>query len=218
MLSFRSQGLLAIREQLAILRLDPQKRKRLINRALTRGVRVAERKRIRNQTDLSGQAFSPRKHKKKGQKAKMLTGLAKRLVVTKLTPDYGVLGFADRKTGMIARAHNDGQVTTGNAAQLAHYRNTNPNKPATKEQIRRLKLLNYQIPAGKGRFKRPSAQWLAQNMTFNRAGLTISLIEKANPKPRSWQIKTPSRSFNGVSQSEQNQLITTMLNDITNAR
>lgn len=218
MLSIKVQGLLAVNEQLAILMLPPDKRKRLLNRILTRGIRPAERKRIRNQVDINGQAFAPRKHKKKGQKAKMLTGLAKKIVVTKLTPDYGVLGFAAGKTGRIARAHNDGQVTTGNAEQLAKYRNNNPHKPASKEQLRKLKLLNYQIYAGKGRYKRPNSAWYAENMTFNRAGLTISLLEKATAKPRSWQIKTPKREFNGVSPRETNQLISQMLHDITQAR
>lgn len=217
MLSAKLVGQLAVKEQLAILKLDPNKRKRLINRALTRGVRVQQRKRIQSQTEVSGAPFAPRKHKKPGAKSKMLTGLAKRLSVIKLTPDYGILGFSDRKTGIIAKAHNDGQVTTGNADQLAKYRNTNHNKVATKQQIRSLKLLNYRIPAGKGRFKRPTAGWYAENMTFNRAGLIIAILSKAQAKPRSWQIKTPQREFNGVSQTEQNQLISLMLGQITHS-
>lgn len=217
MISAQLLGELAFREQLAILKLDPGKRKRLINRALTRGVRPSVRKRIQQQTDVSGAPFTPRKHKKPGKKSKMLTGLPKRLSVLKLTPDYGILGFSDRKTGIIAKAHNEGMVTTGNAEQLAKYRNTDPNKAATKQQIRSLKLLNYRIPAGKGRYRRPTAQWYSENMTFNRAGLIINLLSKAQAKPRSWQIKTPKREFNGVSNSDQNQLISLMLGQITNS-
>lgn len=79
------RGHLGVREQLALLSLPPQLRRRLLNN-VTKRVRTMSRKRIREQRNLDGSAFEARKGDGKGKK-KMEAGLGKLLQVTNVSPD-----------------------------------------------------------------------------------------------------------------------------------
>lgn len=211
-----SQGELAIRSQLALLSLPDNKKIRFLNRLITR-LRTKWRRNITSQTDISGSAFKARKHKKPKQKRKMLAGLSKYMSVTSLNAQRAILGWKRAKTAIIAGSHNKGMTTQGNAEQLAKYRNQNKGKPCTNQQVRRLRTLNYQIPAKGGRTKRPTAKWIADNVTYDQAGLIIRLLSGIK-KPRSWQINTPKREFFGVvDRREENELIALVLGQVLNS-
>src|SRR5690606_17842204 len=109
-------------------------RRRLLNRLSLR-IRTQWRKRVREQRDLSGSPFAPRKHKRKGQKARMLTGLASDLGVTRLTDAAAELGWSKRKTAIIAGAHNAGMKTRRTAEQMLAWKKSTP-LMATAEQAK----------------------------------------------------------------------------------
>lgn len=69
------RGQLGVQEQLALLSLPPQLRRRLLNNVSKR-VRTISRQRIRTQQNLDGSPFAPRKNPEKGKK-KMEAGLGK---------------------------------------------------------------------------------------------------------------------------------------------
>lgn len=203
-----TQGELTIKSQLALVMLPDNKKRRLLNRVATR-VRSQWRRNIRQQTDFKGSPFEPRNHRKPkrkafpAQKRKMLTGLAKYLTVTKLTSDQAILGWSRPKTGIIAKSHNEGMTTQGNAESLAKYRWQNNGSPCTQQQAIRLRTLNFQIKAKGGRMIRPSLQWIKDNVGYGKAGLIIRLLKKTQSKPRSWQIITPSRKFASIPQRKE---------------
>lgn len=162
-----TKGELAIKQQLALISLPDNKKRRLLNRVITR-IRTMWRRNISQQKDVNNNPFEPRKHRKPSQKKKMFNGLAKYLTVTKLTNELAQLGWSRPKTAIIAKAHNNGMTTQGNAEQLAQYRH-NKGKACTKQQIVRLRTLGYEIPAKGGRMKRPSAQWIKDNVSYDRS-------------------------------------------------
>ena len=216
------RGQLDVAAQLALLDLPPKLRRRLMNRTALR-IRAGWRKRVREQADLHGSAFAPRARKrKKGQKPKMLTGLATGLSVVRLTEDAAELGWGKRKTAMIAGIHNAGMVQRRTAGQMRAFSRVTP-LMATAEQAKRLRRLGFKIRAGKTkrggqRWLRPSADWIVQNIKYSQAGLLIRLLKQEKPGPTSWEIELPKREFFGVAnQQEVNELIAYLLPQILNS-
>lgn len=216
------RGLLELEAQLALLSLPPQLRRRLMNRVSLR-IRTAWRKRVREQRDLNGSSFAPRARKrKKGQKAKMLSGLASGISVVRLTEDAAELGWGKRKTAMIAGVHNEGMTQRRTASQMRGFKRVNPIW-ATAEQAKRLRRLGYKIRAGKtkrgaSRWLRPSVEWITTNIKYSQAGLLIRLLKQEKPGPSSWEIELPKREFFGVAnQQEVSELIAYLLPQILNS-
>lgn len=216
------RGLLELEAQLALLSLPPQLRRRLMNRVSLR-IRTAWRKRVREQRDLNGSSFAPRARKrKKGQKPKMLSGLASGISVVRLTEDAAELGWGKRKTAMIAGVHNDGMTQRRTASQMRGFKRVNPIW-ATAEQAKRLRRLGYKIRAGKtkrgaSRWLRPSVEWITTNIKYSQAGLLIRLLKQEKPGPSSWEIELPKREFFGVAnQQEVSELIAYLLPQILNS-
>ena len=99
------RGLLGAEEQLALLNLPPQLRRRLLNNVSKR-VRSLSRQRIRNQQNLDGSPFEARKGSAKGKK-KMEAGLGKLLEVTRVNADEAELGWRNALTRWVAsQQHN----------------------------------------------------------------------------------------------------------------
>lgn len=215
------RGLLDVESQLTLAYLPPNLRRRLLNRVSLR-IRTQWRQRVREQRDLNGSPFPPRKRKRKGQKAKMLTGLASQLSVTRLTDTAAELGWGNRLTAVIAGAHNAGMRTRRSAEQMRKGRKNTP-LMATAEQARRLRRLGYKIRAGKTkrgarRWLRPSVDWITQNIKYSQAGLLIRLLKKERSGPSSWEIELPKREFFGVAnQQDVNGLIAYLLPQIINS-
>ncbi len=216
------RGMLDVEAQLALLSLPPKLRIRLLNRVGLR-IRTQWRKRVREQRDLNGNAFAPRKRKrKKGQKAKMLSGLAAGVSVVRLTDAAAELGWGKRKTAIIAGAHNAGMTTRRTGAQMRGWTRNTP-LMATAEQAKRLRRLGYKVKAGKSkrgatRWLRPSVDWITDNLKYNQAGLLIRLLKQEQPGPTAWEIELPKREFFGVAnQQEVSELVAYLLPQIINS-
>lgn len=217
------RGLLDVNAQLALVSLPPKLRIRLLNRLALR-IRTQWRKRVREQRDLSGANFEPRKHKrKKGQKPKMLSGLASEIGVTRLTEQAAVLGWGARKMAIIAGAHNAGMTTKRTAEQMRGWTKNTP-LMATTEQAKRLRRLGYKrqvagkTKRGKQNSVRPSVDWITQNIKYSQAGLLIKLLKQEKPGPTSWEIELPKREFFGIaSQQEVSALVAHLLPQILNS-
>lgn len=216
------RGLLDVEAQLALLQLPATKRKRLLNRVALR-LRTQWRQRIRDQRDLALSPFAPRKIKRKGQKKRMLTGLAKSLHVVRLTNDHAQLGWGVRKLAMIANTHNKGMTYRVTAAQLRSYTKNTP-RFATREQAKRMRRLGYkrQRPGknkrGKQNSWRPGVAWIQENIKYGQAGLVIQKLKGEKLGPPSWDVKIPAREFFGIaSQQEVSALVAHLLPQILNS-
>lgn len=216
------RGMLDVDAQLAMLSLPPKLRRRLLNRVGLR-IRTQWRKRVREQRDLNGSAFAPRKQRRKGQKAKMLTGLATHIGVTRLTDKEAELGWGKRKTAIIAGVHNAGMTQRRTAAQMQSWSRNTP-LMATAEQAKRLRRLGYKVrqpgktKRGNSRWLRPSVEWITDNIKYQQAGLLIRLLKQEKPGPQAWEIELPKREFFGVaSQQEVSELVAHLLPQILNS-
>jgi len=109
------RGLLGAEEQLALLELPPQLRRRLLNN-VTKRVRSLSRQRIREQKNLDGSPFAPRKGTGNGKK-KMEAGLGKLLDVTRLSANEAELGWCNALTRWVASQQHNGVSERRTAAQ-----------------------------------------------------------------------------------------------------
>ena len=195
------RGYLGVQEQLALLRLTPKLRRRLLNTA-TKRVRSMSRRRIRQQQNLDGTPFAPRKSNGKGKK-KMESGLGKLLMVTRLSPDEAELGWRNALTRWVANQQHKGVSERRTAAQMRKWNKTPPGLAATPKQAKRLRRLGFKVPQpGRKSLTRPSVAWIQEHVNYAKAGLLIRILddEKAESTgAQSWEITLPKRQFLGVS-------------------
>lgn len=196
-----ARGYLGIREQLALLSLPPQLRRRLLNN-VTKRVRTMSRKRVRDQQNLDGSPFEARKGEAKGKK-KMEAGLAKLMNVTRVSPDEAELGWRNALTSWVAAQQHNGASERRTAAQMKRWNNVPPGLAATEKQAKRLRRLGFKVrQAGKKSLSRPSVAWIQEHVNYAKAGLLIRILgdEKAEGTgAQSWEITLPKRQFIGVS-------------------
>lgn len=204
-----AQGLLGIREQLALLSLPPQLRRRLLNNVSKR-VRTMSRKRIRAQQNLDGSSFAARKSDGKGKK-KMEAGLGKLMQVTSVTPDQAVLGWRNGLTGWIAAQQHYGVSERRTAAQMRRWNRVPEGVAATEKQAKRLRRLGFRSrQAGKKRLTRPSVAWIQEHINYAQAGLLIRILDEQQGETtgaQSWEITLPKRQFLGVSTDRDTSLL-----------
>jgi hypothetical protein len=219
-LGLTTQGQLGVQEQLALLRLPPQKRRRLLNNVSKR-VRTISRKRIREQKNLDGSSFAPRKSTEKAKK-KMEAGLGKLLQVTSLTSDQAVLGWKNALTGWIATQQHNGVSERRTAAQMRRWSRVPAGTAATPKQAKRLRRLGFRTrQAGKKTLSRPSVAWIQEHVNYAQAGLLIRILDDqlaASTGAQSWEITLPKRQFLGVSTArDTNELVNQVLQQILNS-
>ncbi len=212
---FDVRGMLQAEQLLALMNLPVQKRKRLLNNVSKR-VRSLSRKRIRDQENLDGSAFAPRKDTSKSKK-RMEAGLGKLLDVTRLTGEEAELGWRNALTRWVAAQQHHGVSERRTAAQMREWSKVPPGTAATEKQAKRLRQLSFKVRMpGKKTATRPSVDWIKQHLTYPRAGLLIRLLDPAQTSTgqQSWEIKLPARQFLGASDSETRQLVQTVLQQI----
>ncbi|UVK90189.1 virion morphogenesis protein [Pseudomonas sp. B21-051] len=214
------RGRLGVREQLALLALPPQLRRRLLNQ-VTKRVRTMSRKRQRAQQNLDGSAFAPRQGDGKGKK-KMEAGLAKLMVVTRLTADEAELGWKNALTRWVAAQQHNGVSERRTAAQMRRWNKTPPGLAATEKQAKRLRRLGFRVrQAGKKSLTRPSVAWIQEHVNYAKAGLLIRILDDQRSESsgaQSWEITLPKRQFIGVnSDRDTNLLINQVLQQILNS-
>ena len=204
-----ARGYLGVREQLALLSLPPQLRRRLLNN-VTKRVRTMSRKRVRDQRNLDGSPFEARKGSGKGKK-KMEAGLAKLMVVTRVNADEAELGWKNALTRWVAAQQHHGASERRTAAQMRRWNKTPPGLAATDKQAKRLRRLGFRVrQAGKKTLTRPSVAWIQEHVNYAKAGLLIRILDDERSEStgaQSWEITLPKRQFIGVSTDRDTSLL-----------
>ncbi|WP_039013038.1 phage virion morphogenesis protein [Pseudomonas brassicacearum] len=203
------RGQLGVREQLALLSLPPKLRRRLLNQ-VTKRVRTMSRKRVRDQQNLDGSPFAPRKGDGKGKK-KMEAGLAKLMVVTRLSADEAELGWKNALTRWVATQQHNGVSERRTAAQMRRWNKTSPGLAATDKQAKRLRRLGFRVrQAGKKTLSRPSVAWIQEHVNYAQAGLLIRILDDERNESsgaQSWEITLPKRQFIGANTQRDTSLL-----------
>jgi hypothetical protein len=204
-----ARGYLGVREQLALLSLPPQMRRRLLNN-VTKRVRTMSRKRVRDQQNLDGSPFEARKGSAKGKK-KMEAGLAKLMVVTRVSADEAELGWKNALTRWVAAQQHHGVSERRTAAQMRRWNKTPPGLAATDKQAKRLRRLGFRVrQAGKKTLTRPSVAWIQEHVNYAKAGLLIRILDDERSEStgaQSWEITLPKRQFIGVNTDRDTSLL-----------
>lgn len=204
-----ARGYLGVREQLALLSLPPQLRRRLLNN-VTKRVRTMSRKRVRDQQNLDGSPFEARKGSAKGKK-KMEAGLAKLMVVTRVSADEAELGWKNALTRWVAAQQHHGVSERRTAAQMRRWNKTPPGLAATDKQAKRLRRLGFRVrQAGKKTLTRPSVAWIQEHVNYAKAGLLIRILDDERSEAtgaQSWEITLPKRQFIGVNTDRDTSLL-----------
>lgn len=204
-----ARGYLGVREQLALLSLPPQLRRRLLNN-VTKRVRTMSRKRVRDQQNLDGSPFEARKGSAKGKK-KMEAGLAKLMVVTRVSADEAELGWKNALTRWVAAQQHNGVSERRTAAQMRRWNKTPPGLAATDKQAKRLRRLGFRVrQAGKKTLTRPSVAWIQEHVNYAKAGLLIRILDDERSEStgaQSWEITLPKRQFIGVNTDRDTSLL-----------
>lgn len=204
-----ARGYLGVREQLALLSLPPQLRRRLLNN-VTKRVRTMSRKRVRDQQNLDGSPFEARKGSGKGKK-KMESGLAKLMQVTRVSADEAELGWRNALTSWVAAQQHNGASERRTAAQMRKWNTVPVGLAATEKQAKRLRRLGFKVrQQGKKSLTRPSVAWIQEHVNYAKAGLLIRILddEKAESSgAQSWEITLPKRRFIGVSTERDTSLL-----------
>ncbi|MET3458924.1 phage virion morphogenesis protein [Pseudomonas kilonensis] len=201
------RGQLGVREQLALLSLPPKLRRRLLNQ-VTKRVRTMSRKRVRDQQNLDGSPFAPRKG---DGKKKMEAGLAKLMVVTRLSADEAELGWKNALTRWVATQQHNGVSERRTAAQMRRWNKTAPGLAATEKQAKRLRRLGFRVrQAGKKTLSRPSVAWIQEHVNYAQAGLLIRILDDERNESsgaQSWEITLPKRQFIGANTQRDTSLL-----------
>ncbi|WNF56023.1 phage virion morphogenesis protein [Pseudomonas sp. SG20052] len=204
-----ARGYLGVREQLALLSLPPQLRRRLLNN-VTKRVRTMSRKRVRDQQNLDGSPFEARKGSAKGKK-KMEAGLAKLMVVTRVSADEAELGWKNALTRWVAAQQHHGVSERRTAAQMRRWSKTPPGLAATDKQAKRLRRLGFRVrQSGKKTLTRPSVAWIQEHVNYAKAGLLIRILDDERSEStgaQSWEITLPKRQFIGVNTDRDTSLL-----------
>lgn len=204
-----ARGVLGVREQLALLQLEPRMRRRLLNNVSKR-VRTMSRQRIRSQQNLDGSPFAARKNQEPGQK-KMESGLGKLIQVTSLTPDQAVLGWKNNLTSWVAAQQHNGTSERRTAQQMRRWNKVSEGSMATDRQAKRLRRLGFKVrQEGKKRLSRPSVSWILEHVSYMQAGVLIRVLDETRGESTgadSWEIKLPKRQFLGANTTRDTSLL-----------
>ena len=204
-----ARGVLGVREQLALLQLEPRMRRRLLNNVSKR-VRTMSRQRIRSQQNLDGSPFAARKNPEPGQK-KMEAGLGKLIQVTSLTPDQAVLGWKNNLTSWVAAQQHNGTSERRTAQQMRRWNKVSEGAMATQRQAKRLRRLGFKVrQEGKKRLSRPSVAWILEHISYMQAGVLIRVLDETRGESTgadNWEIKLPKRQFLGASTTRDTSLL-----------
>lgn len=206
-------GMLDAQRRTELLKLTPQRRRRLLNRALLK-VRSLARRNISAQRDTDGKAFAPRRRQ---AKRKMLRRLVspKHLNITQLTADGGTLGWRNGLMGYIARQHQDGHTERRTAAQMRRWSKTDPGGACSERQAKRLRRLGFKVrQAGRKALARPSVAWIREHLSYGQAGLLVRRLRGDAPGASQWDIQLPQRAFLGTSDRDVRQLLAQALDQI----
>lgn len=202
MLRSKLNGTNRVLDQLDLLALKPNKRRRIV-RGAGRMVRRSSKRRLSQQEDLTGKTWQGRSN---GRRKKMLTKLGRHLQVH-TTNDTANITFANTRIGQVAKAHQIGADIDVTAAEAKRERGMpNYKGPSTRKQAKALIEAGYQIRRKRGKgWKKPSISWILSNLSLGQAGIILRLM-RDEPAKQSWTISLPDRSFLGQDAAELKQM------------
>lgn len=216
-IKFKVEGLLPLKRQMQLLTMPKATRRRLLYR-VARRVMVDSRRRVREQVDLNGQPYAKRQ-RKRTNKGRMLSLLAKKFKVVKNDDWNALIGFPGPVEGTIAAKQQRGYTQTMSAKKIARLTKGSHKAPATKRQARALREAGYTIKSKRSgrRVKLPSLKWVTENLNVGQAGAALRYLrEQAGEKAKtSWQTVLPARSFLGASARDVTRHIDTIFKQIT---
>lgn len=186
-------------EQIELLGLDRKTRQKMLQRI---GAQIAKttRKNIRAQRDPEGHAWKKRKR----GRGKMLKGFTQKLKTFQRDNNQTLFVGWPSSRGLVAYQHQHGLAQKSGLSarkqQSRKQKEPKPTEPATKEQARALRDLDFRFaPQGRQkRGKKPTIAWIKENMTVGEAAKTIQELEHKTPV-RDWQVDRPERRLIGVS-------------------
>lgn len=194
-----------LKAALAALALPPAKRRRLLWRLAKYGLVAAAKRNVRNQLSPDGQAFAPRKTKRKG---KMLRNMPKLIRIREMPEIEAVRlylsgghyrnGTRNVAAGTVGYAQQNGMTVTINARQSAG--NQRQSGPATLRQAKRLRKAGFKLRNGK-RWRVPGYKEIQETISAAQAGLLIRKLE-GTPAKQTWTITLPAREFLGIGEAD----------------
>lgn len=197
-------------------------KKRDMMRNVGRRVRRERLAEVKQQLNLDGSAYDPRKNKDTKGRRKMFPKLLKK---TKVYADSEIfrIWWPKKEYGIWARQHQTGAqvsyvATASQMKQAAQKRGEDYEGPATRAQAKALLKAGYkrQIASknkkGKARYKSPTIKWITENLSFKKAGLILSILTGKTDKKSIWQVsyKLPKREILGAGPSN----VALMINEV----
>ncbi|WP_392551232.1 hypothetical protein RHO14_06975 [Orbus wheelerorum] len=233
-ISLNRTQLKEIKNALKDLNLDDKKKQKLLWRLAKYGVIPAVKRHVKEQVNVSGGKFTNRKTKRKKS---MLAKMPKLLAIKNLPEKEAVkLYFRGRykstaskeiSAGVIAGIQQDGATIRQSKSQFKAVKDKTGKSQKelnqgeiTKQQIKRLRDLNFEIPGTK---KKAPKKWLQNHLTRAHAGLIIRIMKSGKPLKHgekmpagaaSWAIELPSRVFLGISDIDFSKALARELNRI----
>lgn len=199
------QQALSANMQLALLKMPPAKRIRIL-KTLGRYEKKLAEKRIRAQSTVDGDPFEARASR---SKEKMLRRLGKKLEPFVMKADRLELRHKARLTGRIAALQQAGGVERMTSAKMARKRGTpDYEAPCTKKQAKALIAEGYKVRKAKGKgWRKATVNEVMGKLKLGQAGLILRLM-RGEKRKQSWNIPVPARPFLGDSTANvQRQLI-----------
>ena len=175
------------------------------------------RKRITQQTDLEGRPFAPRSLNadEKLRKKKLITALRKWMRVVYSGDKQAIIGFSGKQLH-IASEQQLGKTEKGSAAKNRTYAGST--KPATVKQAKELIRLGFKVKIN-GKTKKPTIKYITGKYTVAQAGSVIRKIRtwRGVQIKTEWDIILPPRSFLGITDSEYQEILQIMTDEINQA-
>lgn len=187
-------GHLDAKKRVELLKLPPRKRRQLLG-GFGREIKRQSIRNLKAQRDVEGRPWAPRK---RGNDRKLLRRLARQVQANFVTPDFVDVGFK----GGVAFQQHEGvtQVMTG--ALMAREAGSGADEPATRKQAKELRNENYRVRVkGSKKWRKPSLQWITQNLKQKQAGLILRVLREQAPK-KAWITTVPGRAFLGATDAQ----------------
>lgn len=204
------RGHLPLKRQMELLTMPRQMRRRLLSRT-ARQVIASGKRRVKTQTDLTGQPFAERKRKRA---RKMLSRLVRELQVVSNDGTRAKVGWRRMSSARIAAKQQFGDTETVTAASLPQGTPEGRRAPATRRQAKALREAGFTIKSANGkRRKTPTIKWITENMVIGQAGAALRALRDSQ-NTTSWKTKLPARSFLGATAVETTGYVEQVFNDM----
>lgn len=203
-------GQLNIEKRLKLLQLPPAKRRQLLG-GIGREIKRQSIRNLKAQRDVEGRPWAPRK---RGNDRKLLRRLARQVQANFVTPDFVEVGFK----GAVAYQQHEGTTQVMTGALMARQAGSGADEPATRKQAKELRNENYRVRVkGSKKWRKPSLQWITQNLKQKQAGLILRILREQTPK-KAWITTVPGRAFLGATNAQVGAFVNKVFDNTINSR